>query len=50
MGLLIVLKFILLVIFIFMSITLYSVCVVSSRCSREEERISESIEKARVKE
>jgi hypothetical protein len=32
----------------FIGIVMYSVCVVSSRCSREEERIAESIEKARM--
>jgi hypothetical protein len=31
----------------FISVMMYSLCVVSSRCSREEERIAESIEKAR---
>jgi hypothetical protein len=32
----------------FIGIVMYSMCVVSSRCSREEERIAESIKKARV--
>lgn len=32
----------------FVGFTMYCVCVVSSKCSREEERVAESIEKARV--
>jgi hypothetical protein len=38
-----------LIIIVFVTVFLYPMCVVSSRCSREEERIAESIEKARVK-
>ena len=40
--------FVFLAAIVFLGIFMYSLCVVSSRCSREEERIAESIEKARV--
>jgi uncharacterized membrane protein len=39
--------YVFLVVIVIISVMMYSVCVVSSRCSREEERIAESIEKAR---
>jgi len=39
--------YVFLAVIVIISIMMYSVCVVSSQCSREEERIAESIEKAR---
>jgi hypothetical protein len=40
-------EFVFLAVIVFLGVLMYSLCVVSSRCSREEERIAESIEKAR---